>query len=634
MEVYRMKKMIITKRFIKTLAAIGAATMLLMPFTACKSSKNLSSGFTWNITETTSLKKLNIAEGATIVAPEGKSLTMTVDGVETPIAAGSYKGKIALTITDDILVDKNNKTYQFRTGIYVSDGKYVPEKSVAASVSVGTVSDTSANDIKITSVGDNFNGIIVTGENKSSYSIINPVINMTGNGRNDFAGFGAAIKTDGKAEVTIDNARINNTGAVRPAIWVGGDSITKINNADIETHSGTLPSDYSFSWVKGSMAAGDNFMEVPWMLGCVGNTRATIVMANGQAYYNNSHIKAYGWGALSTDQTSSDAILYATNCIIETVESGYGAFSDGNVNTYSGCTFNVADYALIMQRGSAHFTDGTVVNSQRLGAMSYGGSNILTIDKGTVFNTKKAAIQIKGGSPIIVVDTAQLNSESGVIFQAMLQDDPDMVKSSRSGGMPGGSGGAPGAGSPGGSAQGAGGAAPGGAVAGGAPGAGASGGMPGGGMPGAAGGGPKVTFKDVTLNGDIITSMTTEGDVDVTLEKAIITGAITTSIAEHAKGPNGEELTERDDTSLYKIIGEVKDTYSATNDKYGMRLSLDKDSKWVVDETSYLTNLTIAEGASIAAPEGFKVTMTVNGAAKAIKAGEYKGKIVLSVTKS
>ena len=621
-----MKKMIITKRFIKTLAAIGAATMLLMPFTACKSSKNLSSGYTWNITETTGLKKLNIVEGATIVAPEGKSLTMTVDGVETPIAAGSYKGKIALTVTDDILVDKNNKTYQFRTAIYVSDGKYVPEKSVAASVAGGTVTDTSANDVKITSFGDNFNGIIVTGDNKSSYSIINPVINMTGNGRNDFAGFGAAIKTDGKAEVTIENARINNTGAVRPAIWVGGDSITKINNADIETHSGTLPSDYSFSWVKGSMAAGDNFMEVPWMLGCVGNTRATIVMGNGQAYYNNSRIKAYGWGALSTDQVSSDSILYATNCIIETVESGYGAFSDGNVNTYSGCTFNVADYALIMQRGSAHFTDGTVVNSERLGAMSYGGSNILTIDKGTVFNTKKAAIQIKGGSPAVVVDNAKLNSESGVIFQAMLQDDPDMVKSSRSGGMQGGAGGAPGGG--------AGGVAPGGAVAGGAPGAGASSGMPGGGMPGAAGGGPKVTFKNVTLNGDIITSMTTEGDVDVTLEKATITGAITTSIAEHAKGPNGEELTERDDTSLYKIIGEVIDTYSATDDKYGMKLSLDKDSKWVVDETSYLTNLSIAEGASITAPEGAAVTMTVNGVKKPVKAGEYKGRIVLTVTKS
>jgi len=138
----------------------------------------------------------------------------------------------------------------------------------------------------------------------------------------------------------------------------------------------------------------------------------------------------------------------------------------------------------------------------------------------------------------------------------------------------------------------------------------------------------------VTLSGDIITSMTTEGDVDVTLEKATITGAITTSVAEHAKGPNGEAMAISDKTNLYKIIGEVKDTYSATGDKYGMKLSLDGNSKWVVDETSYLTSLIIAEGATIVAPEGYKVTMTVNGVKKEIKAGKYSGKIALAVTKS
>jgi hypothetical protein len=601
------------KRHPGSLLVILAVIMPMLPLAGCGTSNNIPSGTSWEVTETTGIDNLTIAAKAAIKAPEGKSVTLTVDGVETPIAAGSYKGKIALTVTDNILVDKNNKTYQFRTAIYVSDGKYVPEKSVAASVVGGTVTDMSANDVKITSVGDNFNGIIVTGDDKCSYSIVNPVINMTGNGRNDFAGLGAAIKTDGKAEVAIENAKINNTGAVRPAIWVGGDSITKINNADIETHSGTLPGDYSFSWEKGSMQSGDNFMEVPWMLGCVGNTRATIVMGNGQAYYTNSRIKSYGWGALSTDQVSSDSILHATNCIIETVESGYGAFSDGNANTYSACTFNVVDYALIMQRGSAHFTDGTVVNSDRLGAMSYSGSTTLIIDNGTVFNTKKAAIQIKGGSPTIVVDNAKLNSESGVIFQAMLHDDPFMVVNN---GMPGGGGGAR-----------AGGAPPGGDRAGGAP-----GGM---GMPGgAAGGGPKVTFKNVNLTGDIITSMTTEGDVDVTLEKATITGAITTSVAEHAKGPNGEAMAISDKTDLYKIIGEVKDTYSATGGKYGMKLSLDGNSRWVVDKTSYLTGLTVAEGAAIAAPEGYKAAMTVNGVKKEIKAGKYSGKITLAITKS
>lgn len=585
------------KRYIRTLLSLFAATMLVMQFAGC--GKNVGPDATWEVAETTRLSRLTIGEGAVIRAPEGKSLTMTVDGVETPLAAGSYKGDIVLTPAADIIVDWNGmgaqETYFYRTAIYVDENGYSAEKSVASAVMEGEVTDTYAKDIKITSVGDKFNGIMVTGDSK--YSIRNPVIQMTGNGGNDFAGFGASVMTDGKADVTIENARINNTGAVRPAIWVGGDSTVTVNNSEIETHSGTLPDDYSFSWVEGGLGKGEFFMEVPWMLGCVGNTRSTVLMANGRAYYNDSHIKAYGWGALSTDQVGSDAILYATNCLIETFESGYGSFADGSSNTYSGCTFNVVDYGLIMQRGSAHFTDGTVVNSDRLGVMSYSGSTTLTIDKGCVFNTKKAVIQVKGGSPVITVDNAQLNSENGVIFQAMLQDDPVMLESGDGGGVPG----VPEGGIP-----------------------------PSDGMPGGTGGGPEITFNNVTLNGDIITSMTSEGDVDVTLVKTTITGAITTSIAEHAKGPDGEEIATSDNTGLYYLIGEVIDTYSATDDKYGMMLTLDGNSKWVVGETSYLTGLTIAEGAVITGPEGCRITMTVDGEKTPIGAGIYQGDIVLA----
>jgi hypothetical protein len=117
------------------------------------------------------------------------------------------------------------------------------------------------------------------------------------------------------------------------------------------------------------------------------------------------------------------------------------------------------------------------------------------------------------------------------------------------------------------------------------------------------------------------------------LEKAEITGAITTAVGTHAVGKNGEKLVMQDKTDLYYLIGEETDAYCATNEKYGMIVSLDSASKWVVDKSSYLNSLTIAEGAAISAPEGSTVTMTVNGVKKPIKAGTYKGKIVLTVTK-
>jgi hypothetical protein len=268
--------------------------------------------------------------------------------------------------------------------------------------------------------------------------------------------------------------------------------------------------------------------------------------------------------------------------------------------------------------------------------MFHGSAN-LTIDKGCEFNTKKAVIQVKSAQPTITVDNAKLNSEGGVILQAMANDDPNMkggMMGGPPGGMPGGEGGA--------MMGGRGGDAAGGVMPGSAPGSmmpeggmqGGAGGGPGGAMPeggrqgGMPGGGSsevKATFRNMTLTGDIVTSMTGESDVIVNFENATITGAITTATAV----PVGEPSYEK-----FYLIGEVADTYCATDDKYGIKASLDDKSKWVVDETSYLTGLTIAEGATVSAPEGGTLTMTVNGVQKPIKAGTYSGKIVLTVTKS
>jgi hypothetical protein len=51
------------------------------------------------VTETAKLTAPTVAEGAVIKAPERKSMTMKVDGVETGIRPGIYKGNIILTVT-------------------------------------------------------------------------------------------------------------------------------------------------------------------------------------------------------------------------------------------------------------------------------------------------------------------------------------------------------------------------------------------------------------------------------------------------------------------------------------------------------------------------------------------------------
>jgi hypothetical protein len=104
-------------------------------------------------------------------------------------------------------------------------------------------------------------------------------------------------------------------------------------------------------------------------------------------------------------------------------------------------------------------------------------------------------------------------------------------------------------------------------------------------------------------------------------EKASIAGVITASTAKHTK----DTITPDD----YKLLGEVKNTPGAAINN-GVIVSLDH-STWTVTGTSYLTSLTIGKGSTVAAPTGQKVTMKVNGKVLPIKAGAYKGEIVLQV---
>jgi hypothetical protein len=589
------------KRLMLVAAAIWISTMMLVPHAAaCRHGNpacpevSVDAGEVWTVTETTRLAKLTIAEGATVTAEEGYSLTMTVKGVETPIAPGVYWGKVVLTPTEQIVVVFNEMgvedTYYYRTAIYVNDGKVVPEKSVAAAVVGGKVTDDDATHIKIRSVGDEFNGIIVTGD--SEYTLRRPRIYFTGNGGNDFTGFGAAIMAEGDADIVVDRARIITDGVVRTAVWAGENSTVEVNDSYIETHDGTLPDDYP----GGPFDGGGVMMEVPWMLGITGNCRATNALGNATVYYNNSYIRSQAWGALSTDAVQ-DVKLYATNCRIDVEESGYGAYADGNsLDTFSGCQMNVPDMGLIMTAGSGVFTDHTVVNSGRFGVMMHGGgSGTLAIEKGSVFNTEAAVIQVKGNYPTIVVDNAKLNSRSGIILESFANDDPF--------GGPGGPPGGPPDDGPG---------------------------------PPPAPPEPTVkavtaSFKNMRLQGDIINGHTADSDILVSFENAVIKGAVTTAATERL----AEDLT-MDDADQYYLIGEAVHTFGppATEDEYGLVATFDENSRWIVTEASYLTGLNIAEGAIITAPRCGSLHMTVDGVETDLEAGTYAGEIVLEITET
>jgi hypothetical protein len=634
--------------------AVVAPLAMLLTATVClaAAARTVDAGSKWEVAETTTLSTLTIGEGATVTAQEGRALTMTVDGAETPIKAGSYKGKIILTVAKpaNITVDSHNAKTKavFRAAVVVNNGTLVSDESVSAAAVGGTVTNTSADNVKITSVGPYFGGFILKGD--TNYTIRKPVINLTGHGRNDFIGYGAAIRAGDNTKVTIDDAKIHNKGSVRTSIWVGDNANVTVNNADIEVEDGSLPSDYDWKWTDGGNGKGHDFMmEVPWMLGLIGKNRATLAVGHGTVTYNNSHIKAEAWGAMSTDAVEQ-VLITLNKCHVETVKSGYGAYADGDSMVHSsGTTFDVADYALIMSGGSGVFTDGSVVNSRRFAVMAHGGSSgKLTIEKGSVFNTDEAVLQLKSSSPDIVIDNSKLVSKKGIILEMFPNDDPNKMMPSGGdmGSAAGGPGGAGGTMPGGAGTSDAGGPGTGGTAAGPGGATGGPGGT-GGAMPGGTAGGPGgmsgkyavsngtndefTTIKNSTLKGDFINALTNQSAMNVSLENSTVTGAITTATYEHAVGKNGEKLVMQDSSALYYLIGEVNETPAPTTTAHGATVKLDGKSKWFVSKTSYLTGLTVAEGATVAAPQGGKLTMTVDGVEAPISAGSYKGKIVLSL---
>ena len=554
-------------------------------------------GSTPLVSQTRTFSELVIADGQMLVAPPGKQLVLTVNGVDTAIKPGRYTGTVVLTVIDTIPVKYHDlPEAAFRAGLYINDNRVVPEKSVTSAVVGGRYDGNSAQDIKITSHEDMFNGVIVTGNSK--YTLERPVIEMVGNGGNDFAGWGAAIMATGNADLTINSPRIHTKGAVRTAVFVGGHSTVHVNDADIYTESGTLPADYVETLKVGRMK------EVPWQLSLSGNVRATNLVDNGTVYYTHSHIRSSGWGVLSVDD-SAVTRMYVKDSLIETFDSGYGAYSIGDsIDTFDHSTLNVADYGLIAAgQGSAVFTNGTVVNSRRFGVMMFdrNGGGQLTLEKGCTFNTRLTGILVKGRGAVVNLDDAQINAGNGILLHAMVEDNPRKVEQKlaaeraahdKSGTRPD------------------------------APIVGERTVNP---MGPDSGPDVVVNLKHAALVGDLLNTRTAEGELKVNLEATRLHGAISTG-------------TQKPITPMPLVranfwqIGEVTTALGPGPGPHGVAVALRDGASWTVTRTSYLSSLSLDSGSKILAPDGHRLTLKVDGTPTPIKPGaHYQGHLILEV---
>jgi hypothetical protein len=102
-------------------------------------------------------------------------------------------------------------------------------------------------------------------------------------------------------------------------------------------------------------------------------------------------------------------------------------------------------------------------------------------------------------------------------------------------------------------------------------------------------------------------------------DDASITGRITASSAKHVKNPIGP--------ADYQSLGEVRNTpQPAINN--GVVVSL-RHATWVVTGTSYLTGLTLDADSVVKSAKGRPTVMKVDGVVVPLKAGTYRGNIVI-----
>lgn len=652
-------------------AALGGLTALLLATGTwahgSSASQSVSAGTAWTVTQATQLRSLDIAPGATVAASGGRSLTLTVNGVETALVPGHYVGDLRLTPTETNVVKFGagmpggaELTHYFRQAVYLDASGLVEGKSVLAAAGKATLANGVLNGARVRSVGENFNGIYVAG---GQHTLAAPRVDFTGNGGNDFAGYGAALMSIGKGTtLVVDRARVRTHGAIRTAVIADGGSNLIVKNSDIATRDGTLPADYVSNVSPGKMK------DAPWMLGIVGNCRATNLLGNGtNATYINSSIAAEGWGVLSIDSSRNTHLTAINSRISITGTSGYGSYAIGDsLNAFYGSTFNVPDYGVIITGGNAVFGASTpatlqrlnaelrlglgakeltsirqrptVLRSKRFGVMWHGDGSVKVVDD-TVFDTGLSAFLVKGAGAKISIDGsrgAKLRAGNGVIVQVIDNDDPgpgmvdgvmvnngvyhepttaaekiadfdvaqahatDVVATltgitlagdfynairggATQGGAPEGMGTLPGGpGGPGG------------------PGAGDGGPPPG--MMGA----PKPASRNLVVK----------------LANSTLTGVISASTAKHPKDAIG--------AADYKLLGVVTNTPAAAINN-GALVELDR-SNWTVTGTSYLTSLTIDADSRVTAPKGRTVVLKVDGQARSLAAGTYRGNVVLEVS--
>lgn len=589
---------------------------------------------TWIIEQTISLRELRIMPRAVVKAPEGKFLTLTVNGVGRDIEAGVYKGDVVLSVTESFfmkpagLMEENEIGRFAHTAVVVENGKLA--HTVPAIIQGGHVDDGCVDGIYLASTEECFNGVIVAGD--SRYTIRNMKVDFEGFGDNDFLGVGCAVAAIDAAKVRVEDCEFNFMGTTRCALHAGGHSEVEVVNTRMTNFSPSVP-----DWT------GD----FSWQIGFVGQNRLAQLCDSARIVYDNCDLKSNGWGILSIDGWDGGLDMMVKNSRLELTgprSHGYGAFCIGdNAVTYDNCDVDVNGYPMMVMgmcgRGRAAILNSRI-RGRRFGVMICDDDNSVVTIENSSFRTRKSTFCIKGSATHIQVRNTVMEPENGVLVQLMDPDESGMNVQAFF--VPVGE---------------------------------TDEAIPGRDL-GSVSESEDVVLDltDCELEGDIFNSTTNlracnrcaRGEIGRFHDTVI--GALRQWDPEEGGDVYGESIEGRhngDDlrgpknlglnlvnTKLKGVVSSALQTYregltvihedermeisnvtqtAAPTINNGVVVALDSTSQWIVTETSYITGLQLEAGAVLKAVEGKILTMMVEGEKTPVAAGEYTGKIALMV---
>lgn len=615
-------------------------------------------GATWCVTGSSYLSMFVMFQDSAVTAPEGKRVIMTVDGVRKNIVPGIYRGDIRFELIDEVPfigkyevesgfsptgVKPVHYEHQYESALTVDideDGKTVVlENKSATSMIVGSEwNNEGIKGGKIENECPRANIITVL---DGEYRISDLTIESRAHGADDFEAYGASIAAAGKSKVIVDNVTIDNVGAVCTAVDAVEKSEVLVMNSTIKTKG----LDPDTCWA-------DAMTEVPWVLGLKGSVRSTNVCDESIGTYYNCDMVSNGWGVLSSDDISEGAQqnIVNTKAVIEKdgiFDSGYVVYALSKVRTkIFGSEMSSPDYAVTFGGNS---NDIFIGSSDKDTLVKYLGTDTLLAKETNGYddiepkNTKlhgdlyalmwhhvctgKITIEnaelsgdrcvllvkaIEGNMfgrvmppscPTIDLKNCTMHSKNGVLFHLMENDDAGMgigghdlhwadsytVPDTTPVVIDGWNAADP-----------------------------------------AARSTIHVSFTDMEVSGNIYNTRFGSGhNLAISLDNVQYTGAITAGRQYHKTYKPGDVIYPEDCRELGNV-GCVP-TPVVCN---GVIVDVKAGTNWAVASTSFLSGLTVAEGAGIAAAPGTRLTMLVDGVETEITTGTYTGSIELKVVKA